>query len=84
MLLIAFFFSGRKSTAMQENNKFICPNKSCNRVYKSRGSYSNHINYECGGRKPFKCWLCDKCFGQKGSLKSHLGIIHSYVERNMC
>lgn len=58
---------------------YVCPNKSCNRNYKSKGSFFNHVNYECGGRKQFECRFCYKKFSQKGSLKSHLGIIHSYL-----
>lgn len=76
-LLILIFFSGRKS--LRTVKTFTCPNKLCNRKYKSQGSYFNHVQYECGGRKQFECWLCNKKFSQKGTLKSHLGIIHSYL-----
>lgn len=80
-LLIVFtnfdLFPGKVST--EKGNMFVCPNKSCNRIYKSKGSYVNHVRYECGGRKSFECWLCNKKFSQKGTLKSHLGIIHGYL-----
>lgn len=69
-------FLGTKS---KKTGNYTCPNKSCNKIYKSKGSYFNHVNYECGGRKQFECWLCNKKFSQKGTLKSHLGIIHSYL-----
>lgn len=72
-----FYFSGRKSA--KKVKMYICPNKSCNRQYKSQGSYFNHVQYECGGRKQFECPLCIKKFSQKGTLKSHLGIIHGYL-----
>lgn len=76
-LLILKYFLGSKSK--KKNCNYTCPNKSCNKIYKSKGSYFNHVNYECGGRKQFECWLCNKKFSQKGNLKSHLIIIHSYL-----
>ncbi|XP_060880764.1 gastrula zinc finger protein XlCGF49.1-like [Metopolophium dirhodum] len=65
-------------TKSKKTDGYTCPNKSCNKIYKSKGSYFNHVNYECGGRKQFACWLCSKKFSQKGTLKSHLGLQSEY------
>lgn len=77
-IFFSIFFSESGPTK-NATSAFVCPNKSCNRVYKSRGGYFNHVQYECGGRKQFQCWLCDRKFSQKASLKSHLGIVHHII-----
>ncbi|XP_022182651.1 putative uncharacterized zinc finger protein 814 [Myzus persicae] len=68
----------RRRSKSKTTGSYTCPNKSCNKIFKSKGSYFNHVNYECGGRKQFECWLCHKKFSQKGSLKSHLGLQSEY------
>lgn len=59
-------------------SRFICP-KSCGRSYKSKRALNQHLKYECGIEPQFKCFVCLKRFSLKGSLKSHLGLIHNII-----
>lgn len=65
---------------MEKN--YVCPNNSCNRVYKLKSSLHNHLRLECGGQKRFLCQICLKKFSQKVTLKNHLAIIHKIVTMN--
>jgi uncharacterized C2H2 Zn-finger protein len=59
-------------------NVFKCPNN-CGRVYTLRQSLYSHLKHECGVPKQYRCHLCDKGFAQKGSYKSHMGMIHKVI-----
>lgn len=48
----------------------------CGKNYKHRQSLQNHKKFECGVDKKFKCHICEKWFRYKGSLNSHLGMVH--------
>lgn len=67
------------SETVVNKNIYTCKNINCKRTYMSRGSFYNHVQYECGGRKQFMCWVCNKKFGQKGTLKMHLYTIHGQL-----
>lgn len=54
---------------------FVCPNK-CGRSYKHKNTLSAHVRLECGVPRKFKCDICDKSFARKGTLKSHVAVVH--------
>ncbi|XP_065209945.1 gastrula zinc finger protein XlCGF7.1-like [Planococcus citri] len=43
---------------------FACPN-ACGRRYKYKKGLQQHLNYECGREKQFKCTLCPRAFHHK-------------------
>jgi len=58
-------------------NCFYCNN--CGRSYKYKRGLSNHQKYECGVQPKFSCNYCLKKFAQKGTLRSHLVIVHKFI-----
>ncbi|XP_060880768.1 gastrula zinc finger protein XlCGF58.1-like [Metopolophium dirhodum] len=56
-------------------NCFMCNN--CGRSYKYKRSLFAHQKFECGVQPKFGCHICSKKFSQKGSLRSHLIMIHN-------
>lgn len=58
--------------------EFYCPNN-CGRKYKYKYSLHNHLKYECGVEKKFKCSECGRAFTQKGNLKTHLITVHKKI-----
>lgn len=50
---------------------FVCP-RNCGRRYKHKTHLNNHLRYECGVPKQFKCHLCCKECSRKASLQLHL------------
>ncbi|XP_065203456.1 zinc finger protein 761-like [Planococcus citri] len=71
---------GRKYKYYREQHSkvFVCPN-GCGRQYKYKGGLTEHLNYECGREKEFKCTQCSKAFHQKRYLERHLGLKHSII-----
>lgn len=49
----------------------------CGRLYKQKGTLTQHQRYECGKEPQFACTLCPYRAKQKGSLKTHLALKHS-------
>ncbi|XP_046663224.1 zinc finger X-chromosomal protein-like [Homalodisca vitripennis] len=64
---------------IEENGacKYQC--LSCNKVYKHKFILNRHQRYECGDRRPFRCFLCPYSAKQKKSLKIHLLTKHKDV-----
>nr|CAH7735855.1 unnamed protein product [Callosobruchus chinensis] len=56
---------------------YTCPN-GCGKLYRHRSSLYNHTRFECGKEKAFACTVanCDYKTKRKGSLKSHMLIVH--------
>ena len=65
-------------SSYQSEFPFVCPNQ-CGKRYKHKSSVYKHVKYECGGKSNFKCHVCGKCFSQKVSLKTHLGLMHEIL-----
>lgn len=57
---------------------FVCPN-ACGRQYKYKQGLQQHLKYECGHEKQFKCTECPRAFHHRKSLKNHLGIVHKKI-----
>jgi len=51
----------------------------CGRRYKYKRNLFAHQKYECGVQRKFSCNYCLKKFAQKGTLRTHLVIIHKLV-----
>jgi hypothetical protein len=52
---------------------FVC--NVCNKPYKNKGCYENHVNKNnCGDTNNYKCIHCDKTYAAKFSLDRHLKI----------
>lgn len=85
LLISCFTYIGDYDYGMKKRNlskhvgNFFCPNN-CGRSYKYKWNLNQHLRYECGQEKQFKCNKCNKCFTQKVSLKSHLINIHKSLE----
>jgi len=71
----------------QDTSKYLmpdpvfCPNN-CGRCYRGAGRkwhLNSHVKYECGVPKQFVCTICRKCFAQKSVLKTHYGMVHSFI-----
>jgi len=58
-------------------NCFMCNN--CGRSYKYKRNLLAHKKFECGVQPKFSCDICFKKFAQKGSLRSHMVVIHKLV-----
>ena len=45
-----------------------------------------HIEAVHGGKKPFKCQICDQCFPQSNGLSSHVKRVHEEkkIECGIC
>lgn len=56
----------------------MCLNN-CGKSYKHKYSLTQHMNYECGGKKNFSCHVCKKNYGRKYSLKKHLILTHQIL-----
>ncbi|KAK7573699.1 hypothetical protein V9T40_010890 [Parthenolecanium corni] len=57
--------------------RYVC--FQCGRLYKHKESVYSHIKYECGIAKQFECYICRKQFSRKNYLKSHLGLVESFI-----
>jgi len=62
----------------EQDGVWYCPN-GCSRKYKSKGSLSRHLTYECGVPKKFLCKVCGRYFAIKNNLKTHMGLKHKIV-----
>ncbi|XP_057329563.1 sex determination protein fruitless-like isoform X9 [Microplitis mediator] len=56
---------------------FVCPNESCQRVYKLVTSLRTHLKYECGKERRIKCAHCDYKTHRKSDLKYHFKKHHA-------
>ncbi|XP_065203452.1 gastrula zinc finger protein XlCGF7.1-like [Planococcus citri] len=59
-------------------NLFVCPNN-CGRSYKYKGGVQEHVRYECGREKQFKCTECPKAFHRKRDLRAHIIAVHKII-----
>lgn len=48
----------------------------CGRVYKLKGSLSDHKKWECGKPPSFQCPYCDYCGKHKKHLRRHVLTVH--------
>lgn len=58
--------------------RYDCP-KDCGRYYQNKYSLKNHLKYECGVEKMFRCSDCGRAFNQKGNLKTHVITVHKKI-----
>lgn len=67
-----------KNDELLSPTRYNCPNN-CGRCYRSKYSLKNHLKYECGVERKFKCQECGRAFTQKGNLKTHVITIHKKI-----
>lgn len=58
--------------------KFVCPNN-YGKCYKYKRSITRHLTFECGVEPKFECYICRKKCSIKGSLTTHMGLIHDLI-----
>ncbi len=72
-------YRGRRRQIQDESDyHFPCPNN-CGRKYKHKFNLYNHMKYECGVPKKFKCQICEREFALKGNFKTHMASIHQVL-----
>lgn len=59
-------------------NVYKCLN-GCGRSYKLLSSLQRHLSLECGVPKKFICFICDKAYTRKESLKYHMSEKHKVM-----
>lgn len=62
------------------NGFYICPN-GCGREYKHTATLYQHLKYDCGKEKQFRCFECrpNRWFSRKTQLKTHVVNIHRKI-----
>lgn len=66
--------NGSGSTACNRKVRlFYCQ---CGREYKSKGSLSDHLRWECGKNPSFQCPYCEYCAKRKKHLRRHVLCVH--------
>lgn len=68
----------KKRSISEADALYPCP-RNCGKTYMHKGSVNFHLKYECGKEPQFQCQVCEKRFTQRGSLKSHLGVVHKII-----
>lgn len=53
--------------------RFSC---ACGRMYKSKGSLTDHQRWECGKDPTFQCPYCEYCAKRKKHLRRHVICVH--------
>ena len=55
-------------------------------MFSFKKSVDRHIEAVHGGKKPFKCQICDQCFPQSNGLSSHVKRVHEEkkIECGIC
>jgi len=63
----------------QSESRISCPNY-CGRSYKNKQSLWRHLKFECGVQPQFICYICQKRFTDKQSMKRHVILqIHRHL-----
>lgn len=60
---------------LNNNGFYECPNR-CGRSYKHTATLYQHLKYDCGKEKQFKCVECNRTFARKNHLKVHVYNVH--------
>lgn len=71
---IIFFFLCPYPEPLRISNSYVC--KLCNKPYKTRTGWRTHVQYECNKEPQFKCPICSRRTKRKGSLKTHIFMVH--------
>ena len=72
---------GRIYKLERKTANHLCPH--CDKKYRRHNTLKLHIRSFHLNLKPFKCDYCDKSFGVRGYLKTHL-IMHGIGEKYKC
>lgn len=65
-------------TVLNAGKRFVCSND-CGKSYKYKHHLKRHILYECGGKKLFSCYICNKQFSRSMYLTTHFGLVHHII-----
>ena len=60
--------------------RYFCEFKNCDYSCLCKSSIDDHMNGKHLKLKPFKCEECDKSFGKKSTLKTHIKMIHEGIK----
>ena len=52
----------------------------CDRMFSFKKSLDRHIEAVHGGKKPFKCKICDQCFPQINGLCDHVKLVQDVID----
>lgn len=72
---------GKVTPKTAENNLeniYKCFN-GCGRSYKLLSSLQRHLSLECGVPKQFICYICEKAYTRRESLKYHMSEKHKII-----
>ena len=55
-------------------------------MFSIKKSLENHIEAVHGGKKPYRCEICDQCFTQSSGLSGHVERVHEEkkIESSIC
>lgn len=65
-------YMANSNLSVDNSSRFICPSCGPLKSYKTKGSLTRHLKYECDVNPMFECEKCGKKFNHKHHLTFHI------------